>query len=273
MLRNILVVMVFGTAAVIGVWDLLQIQAFDNALMQFATAGIIPGTHAVLSPGQMYTLLCVILLLVICLTFRTSLVRDWREFRRTAFSRGRRTMERTPSTLAMTPPEPIAQVAAAKASQQPQPMFGLTPVPPSLNPEAPVAAQQSASKQPASSRPAVIITIPATPGVLVRYARVFRQWLRPASARAWRRFIIRGRQDSRQLAACARRSARWVIKQTITAWHHTEPYIHEWDNRIEQRIKRNPAAAQVIREVDRIHRRMVERVVGWRARGQHPVEK
>ncbi len=64
-----LVKIIIGLVSVVGLWNLLQIESFDNALLQFVTAGVVPGTKIVLSSTQMYILLGVFLVLSFVLIF------------------------------------------------------------------------------------------------------------------------------------------------------------------------------------------------------------
>jgi hypothetical protein len=267
MLRNILVVLVFGAAAIIGVWDLLQIEAVDSALLQFATAGVVPGTGVILTPGQVYVSLCVILLLVVCLLFRKSLIRDWHDFRRSAFS------SHTVDTSA-----PRTSFAAATVQQESRtssaPRTSFTPITPPAPQQVPASLAPTPVLDPASSsRPAVIITIPATPGVLVRSLRAITAWLKPASGRAWRSIKTRSRQDAKLLIKLFNRYRREAWRAMVRAWRYTEPRIREIDAYIELQLKSNHTASRMLREAEYIHRQVATRINSWRAKVQRPVEK
>lgn len=256
MVRNILIVLVFGAAAIVGVWDLLQIQAFDNALMQFATAGVVPGTHVVLTPGQMYVVLSVILVAAICLMFRKALVRDWRDFTRTAFSR----RSATPAQEPATPPAAILVPSVLpEAPVEVPPVFAERAVP--------------APAQVPAPRPAVVITIPGSPGLLLRGMRACRQWVRPASIRAWQWVVTRSIDDTLQLAALVRQLSRATWRNAVRAWHYMEPHIRAMDARIERRVKQNATAALIIREVNHWQRRLHRHMLAWRNHSRYPVEK
>jgi uncharacterized membrane protein len=110
MYKKTLILVVFGLAALVTVWDLLQIDAFDNAMLQFATAGVVPGTGVVLTPNQVYVVLGVVLLLAICLIFHKELVRDIRRVC-AAFRRPSPVM---PAEASAPAPIPVIQAKAPK---------------------------------------------------------------------------------------------------------------------------------------------------------------
>lgn len=276
MLRNVLVAVVFGAAAIVGVWDLLQIQSFDNALLQFATAGVVPGTHTELTPGQMFVVLSVVLLLVIIVMFRKSLARDWHEFTHASFGHSK-----TGDQGKRAAPAELTYAAATTPSHAP-----IVPntVEPAAAPASAVAVTQPETAGPpaAAKRPLIVITIPATPGPVIRYARAFIAWLRPASKTAWQWAKLRSAHDVRRLAEITVRAVRDIKKQSIRGWRWAEPRIREVDSYIERRLKQNKKAATAIRELDRLYQQGHERLNSWRSHGRQstgqspadaPVEK
>ncbi len=196
MITKILTLVIFGLAAVVGVWDLLQIQAFDNALIQFATAGVVPGTHVALSPGQMFVVLSCILLLVICLLFHRGIARD---------VRGLHTLLSQP--VRRPHKKPVAPEAASEALQH-------------------------APRVTEGNEVVIVTTIPGTPGLVSQAVRYVRPRLLPALRYAGRhvaRAIIVCDRESRVWAVAAWRAAeprirawdaaieRWVKQRTAIA--------------------------------------------------------
>jgi hypothetical protein len=236
MFVKVLTLMVFGMAAIVGIWDLLQIEPVTNALIQFATAGVVPGTRIVLTPGQMFIVLSGILLLAICLLFRQGLLRDIRGIR-SLFTRTRR------HSLAAPTVQPTLESVAVPVS---------TPEPkPAVKPE---------------EKFIILATIPAQPGHIAKAVRLVKPQIVPAlqicGHAIWACGQAVWKWTVRTAIAADGKGRAYIIR----ARHYVEPRIHIWDAQIEQTLKRNAKAAKVLRIIEREYTTMAAHYTQWRAK-------
>jgi hypothetical protein len=236
MFVKVLTLMIFGMAAIVGIWDLLQIEAVTNTLIQFATAGIVPGTHIVLTPGQMFIVLSGILLLAICLLFRQSLLRDIRGIR-TLFTRTRQ----YPLVVPTIQP-PLESIAAPVSPPYPKPTVK------------------------AEEKIIILATISVQPGRIVRAARLVKPQIMPALQTYGRMLQTSGRVARKWATHTAVTADRKGREYAVKARHYIEPRIHIWDAQIERALKRNAKAAKVLRIIEREYTTVVTHYTQWRAK-------
>jgi|GEM_PF-2734234 len=254
MYRKAIIGIVFGLAALVGVWDLLQVEAFDNAVVQFATAGVVPGTGVVLSTEQVYVVLACFLLVFICLLFRKGIMRDIRAIRSAMVTPEglRNEAEETETPVVAAPVAAAAEPSAQAASGQPKP-----PTQPA----------------PRAPRPIVIITIPRAPGFIRKSIAYVRPRIKPTAVTAWTMFKRRSRQDAVAVAAFSRKTAARSRVYAIRAWRYAEPRIRDYDARIERTLKRNDIIAQILHEADQFSKNAQSQIHDWRSKIQRTVEK
>jgi hypothetical protein len=202
--KAIVVLGLFGAAfvALKMMWDS---DAALDAIILFGTAGVVPGTGVILTPAQVYMVLAAVLVLSVLLIFGKDIWRGVRRVRARLIARHK------------TPLETSASAPAAQA---------VTPV------VAPITM----------SKPMVVITMPAQPGILVRVWRNVRPKLFMAAGTA----LVVGITQSARLAVVVRRFLLKMYRYGVRLWLWAEPHIRRMDRRIEATLKRNKDIAAAL---------------------------
>ncbi|HUC89294.1 MAG TPA: hypothetical protein VMR45_00670 [Patescibacteria group bacterium] len=237
-----LVKTIFGLVLVVGLWNLLQIEVFDNAVLQFITAGMVPGTDIVLTPLQMYWAMGIFFVVSFCLIFFKQL--------KHGISSLYHLIRRTKRQEKATEFEAAAIEAATAAETEAEE----------------VVEHIEASKL---SEPVVVIATPRRPGKV----SLAIQFLKPRAVRLFN-FTVRHTKRLFWLSmAYARTTGVYISIQTVRAWQWAEPRIRQMDKKIEQKLKSNKDIAVHLRFMKEAVKLVQSRLADLWARLNRVVEK
>jgi hypothetical protein len=210
-----------------------------NAVVLFITAGEVPGTGVILTPGQMYIVMAVVLSLGIILLFGGAIANGMQYVR--IFWRGGRVAARAYKEALHTPTSALTEASGMVI--RPTAVVNV----PALAIKHTKAAQSTAAAAHITKRQksesAVVITIPGGPGHIALRWRRIRPVLIVATGRVLE-LIVRGMHTA---DIWMRRGIVLVQTYTVQAWRWTEPRIRVLDKNIEQAVKGNKQAAAVLR--------------------------
>ncbi|HSX17459.1 MAG TPA: hypothetical protein VLH86_05165 [Patescibacteria group bacterium] len=202
-------------AILYGLWKLWENDAAVNALVVFCTAGVVPFSHIVLTPDQVYFVLASIMFLAVVGIF-------WKQWFRAA--RTLRSLWRKTAVEAIADATPL--VAASDASATAASVAG---------------PKTRARKRPAPKAP-IVITLAPQPGHLLRFWRAVRPRLLMAVGATLETVI----NSLQRMAVMLSRASLEAYRYSVRAWLTVEPYLRRFDKWLEHTLKSNKDMAAVL---------------------------
>lgn len=234
MRARVLIKIIFGLSLVIVLWRLLQVEAFDNALLQFVTAGMIPGTKIILTPNQVYWVMGVFLLVSLIIIFLKQIVR--------ALSFARHKTDTASEDVMPATAEEIA-----KSLDGPRPDELKKPV-------TPAGGQGKLGSS------------------LITLGFMWTQ-IEPYIKAAGKKAYIYSKTACRQAYRYARAGAKWLHANAVIAWQWAEPRMRQLDKKIESRLKSNKDIEAFLHVIDESFGYVRAKLIDVRMRAKRIVEK